>query len=159
MSAGAADNEQSVGDAEDVAGTGAANSEAVQDDRMTEIVEPNIPLSIRPYETGWSVVSLFASLITVIIGVVLTVLSVLRRSRKRHASNRLGLAIFGMAAAIVSTILFTSTEELQSQMILADSFTPVHVAMMAVAILCAFLFAKKETEELFSDNIPADNFR
>jgi hypothetical protein len=111
------------------------------------IPEQDIPLSIRPYEKGWSVANLLASLTTVVIGVGLVVSSTLRRNDDDDgSSNNFGLTVFGMTAAVMATILFTSTEDMQTQMIVADGFTVVHVVILAVAVLCAVLATKKNEE-------------
>jgi hypothetical protein len=119
----------------------------------TIITEADIPLSVVPYETGWSIVSLCASIFTIIIGVALVTMSMMRKGNgKGRPSNNFGLAVFSMVAAIVSTVLFTSTEEIQASMIVADSFTVVHVALLAVSVLCAFLFLKKDPKTSLSGN-------
>jgi hypothetical protein len=137
--------------------TGAASTEAPATDQMTQedvtkISEAEIPLSVRPYEIGWSLVSLIASLLTIIIGVTLMVFSVVRRNDRAHSSSTFGLSIFGMAAAILSTILFTSTEEIQAKMVLVDSFTVAHLAVLTVAVLCAILTMKRGVETSHSDD-------
>jgi uncharacterized membrane protein len=98
------------------------------------------------------VVNLVTSLLTVVIGVALVVFSVVRRNDKAHSSNTFGLAIFGMAAAILSTILFTSTEEIQYKMVVVDSFTVAHLAVLAVAVLCVVLAMRRGTEVSRSDD-------
>jgi hypothetical protein len=111
------------------------------------IPEEETPLSIKPYELGWSVVNLLATLLTIIIGVVLVVLSMVQRSGKDQTSNSFGLTVFGMAAAVISTILFVSTEDMRMRMIAVDSFTVAHVAVLAVAVLCAALSVRKEAQD------------
>jgi hypothetical protein len=123
------------------------------------IPDAEIPLVVRPYETGWSVVNLAASLFTIIIGVTLVILSVARRSDRVRSSNAFGLAIFGMVSAILSTILFTSTEEIQSKMVVIDSFTVAHLAVLAVAIFCAVLTMKRGAEVSQSDDAPGASER
>ncbi|MDR1184965.1 MAG: hypothetical protein LBK67_09225 [Coriobacteriales bacterium] len=125
-----------------------AATEAPSAGQTTEetIPDTEIPLIVRPYETGWSVVNLIASLLTIAIGVTLVILSVIHRGDKTRSSNSFGLAIFGMVAAILSTILFTSTEEIQSKMLVIDGFTVAHLAVLAVAVLCAVLTMKKGAE-------------
>jgi hypothetical protein len=140
----ALDDEQGTQDADTTAETPAIGPASIPD---TEI-----PLSVRPYETGWSAVNLTASLLTIIIGVTLVILSVIRRNDKASSSNTFGLAIFGMTAAILSTILFTSTAEIQAKMVVADSFTVAHLAVLAVAILCAALTMKRSTEVSQADD-------
>jgi hypothetical protein len=109
----------------------------------TTIPEQETPLSIRPYETGWSLINLLASLLTVIIGIGLVVVSTIRRNDDDGSPNNFGLTVFSMTAAVMATILFTSTADIQTQMIAVDSFTAVHVVVLAVAILCAVLSTKK----------------
>jgi hypothetical protein len=123
----------------------AASSDAAVASR--NIPDQDIPLSIRPYEQGWSLTNLFASLVTVIIGVSLVISSTLHRNNNDGSSNNFGLTVFGMTAAVMATILFSSTADIQTQMIAVDSFTVVHIVIMAVAILCAVLSMKKSEEE------------
>jgi hypothetical protein len=128
-----------------------AVEQTIEED-ATSIPDAEIPLVVRPYEMGWSVVNLVASLLTIIIGVTLVIMSVIRRGDKERSPNAFGLAIFGMVAAILSTILFTSTEEIQSKMVVIDSFTVAHLAVLAVAILCAVLTMKRGAEVSQSDD-------
>ncbi|MDR1083162.1 MAG: hypothetical protein LBL27_04765 [Coriobacteriales bacterium] len=114
----------------------------------TTIPEEEVPLSIRAYELGWSLVSFIATLLTVIIGVGLVVYSMIRRDSAKPGSDNFGLAVFSMAAAVISTVLFTSTADFQSSMIVADSFTVVHIAVLAVSILCAVLSLKDDVKAL-----------
>jgi hypothetical protein len=115
----------------------------------TALPEQEPPLSIRPYETGWSLTNLLASLLTIAIGIGLVISSTMRRNNDDGSSSNFGLTVFGMTAAVMATILFTSTEDIQTQMIVADSFTVVHLVILAVAVLCVALSMKK-TEEVSS---------
>jgi uncharacterized membrane protein len=141
----------------DAADSGAATGDAATgtepgDGTETEAIpEEETPLSKRSFESGWALVNLLASLVSIIIGVALMTHSMLRRSRDERSDfgssqlpQNFGLAVFGMLAAVISTILFTSTEDLGSRMILVDSFTVVHIAVLAVAVLCAVLSIKKD---------------
>jgi small basic protein len=129
-----------------------ADSEQAIEAEASDISESDIPLGVRPYETGWSVISLCASLLAIVIGVVLVTLFMVRKnSSPPQLSNNFGLAVFAMIAAIISTVLFTSTEEIQSQMILADSFTVAHIAILAVSLLCLGLSLRKEARASLSD--------
>jgi hypothetical protein len=112
----------------------------------TIISDQETPLSIRPYETGWSLANLLATLLTVAIGIGLVASSTMRRNGDEGSSHNFGLTVFGMTAAVMATILFTSTEDIQAQMVAVDSFTVVHIVILAVAILCVALSAKKNVE-------------
>jgi hypothetical protein len=143
-------------DAEQTTTTRGAVGDAVEAepaDDGTTIPEEETPLSRRSFEPGWALVNLLASLLTIIIGVTLVTYSMLSRSKGEQSGsdgqqppNNFGLAVFGMFAAVISTILFTSTEDLSSRMIVVDSFTVVHIAVLAVSILCAVLSVKREAE-------------
>jgi hypothetical protein len=108
------------------------------------IDEGQSPLSPQPYEQGWSLVNLLLSLLTVIIGVTLVGFSMLQRQRGSHVPSNFGLTVFSMASAVISTILFTSTEDVQTQMIAIDNFTIIHITILGVSLLCAFLFLRKD---------------
>jgi hypothetical protein len=109
--------------------------------------EEETPLVNKAYERGWSVVNLFATILTIVIGIVLVVFSLLHRRSEDHAPNTFGLTVFGMVAAVISTVLFVSTEDVRLRMIAVDSFTVVHVAVLAVAILCAILTVRKDVQD------------
>jgi hypothetical protein len=111
------------------------------------IPDERTPLIMQPHEEGWSVVNLVASLLAIIIGVALVGLSMAQRQRDSHVSKNLGLTVFSMAAAVISTILFTSTEDVQAQMVGIDGFTVIHVAMLAVSVLCAYLSLRKDSHK------------
>lgn len=137
-----ATNRSAVGDA---AAVGSVDSET------ENIPEEDTPLSKRSFELGWSLINLLASLASIIIGVALVTYSMLRRPRgellnpgEPQLPQNFGLAVFGMLAAVISTVLFTSTADLSARMIVADSFTVVHIAILAISILCAVLTLKRD---------------
>jgi hypothetical protein len=144
------------------AGNGAIEGDAIEGDpsdgtgegvdQATEAIpEEEPPLSTRAFEEGWALVNLLASLLSIVLGVALVSSSTLRRFRNGQPSSddqqlpqNFGLAVFSMLAAVISTVLFASTEDLGSHMIVADSFTVVHIALLAVAVLCTVLSLKKD---------------
>jgi hypothetical protein len=132
-------------EAESVDGTGEAVDPATE-----AIPDEETPLSRRSFEPGWALVNLLASLMSIIIGVSLVTYSMLRRNHSDNPDSEFqlpqnfGLAVFGMLAAVISTILFTSTEDLSSHMIMVDSFTVVHIAVVTISILCAALTLKRD---------------
>jgi hypothetical protein len=111
------------------------------------IDEGQSPLSPQPYAKGWSLVNLLISLLTIIIGVTLVGLSMIQRERDGRVPNNFGLTVFSMASAVISTILFTSTEDVQTQMIAIDNFTIIHITILGVSLLCAFLFLRKDLQK------------
>jgi hypothetical protein len=112
------------------------------------VPDEQTPLSVRAYESGWSLVNLVASLLTIIIGVGLVGLSMMRQHKSgEQVSSNFGLTIFGMAAAVISTILFTSTGDIQAQPTAVDGYTVVHLTILAVSILCAFLSVRKDLQK------------
>jgi hypothetical protein len=119
---------------------------ATQSDPATQAVtESETPRSIRPYELGWALTNLFATVLTLAIGVVMVIQTMLRRQNNTNAmSGGVGLTAFSAASAALSTVLFTSTEDLSARMIVADSFTVVHIALLAVAVLCAVLSMRRD---------------
>jgi hypothetical protein len=128
---------------------GAASDETAAgeaDDPQT-IPEQQTPLIAKPHERGWALVNLLASFLTVAIGVGLVGLSMMQRQRSTSASGSFGLTVFGMAAAVISTILFTSTEDIQTRMVAVDGFTVIHIAVLAVSILCVYLSVRKEPQK------------
>jgi hypothetical protein len=135
--------------------TGTGADESVSGEQSS-IPDEETPRSILPYELGWSLVNLFLSLLTTIIGLSLIVFFVLQKRDGLYPSNSFGLTVFGMLAALISLILFVSTEDLQSQMIMADSFTVAHIALLTVAVLCAGLSMKKDKQSLVSWNDERD---
>jgi hypothetical protein len=133
-------------EAESVNGT-----EEPVDPNAETITEKDTPLSKLPFEPGWALVNLLASLVSIIIGVTLVTYAMLRRPHgdqpdlsDSQLPQNFGLAVFGMLAAVISTILFTSTEDLSMRMILVDSFTVAHIAVLAISILCAALTLKRD---------------
>jgi hypothetical protein len=118
--------------------------------QTTTISEQQVPLVMLPYETGWALANLLASLLTVVVSVFLVFSSSLRRNNGERGSEGYGLTVFSMTAAIMTTILFASTEDIQSQMVVFDSLTVVHVALLAVAILCVVLSVKKNARARLS---------
>jgi hypothetical protein len=116
------------------------------------VSEPRVPLVMRPHETGWALSNLLASLLTIIISVSLVFRSTIRRDDHKRVPEGFGLTIFSMSAAIMTTILFTSTGDIHSQMVVFDSLTAAHVALLAVSILCTALSMKKNATIPFSGN-------
>ncbi|MDR2106347.1 MAG: hypothetical protein LBP24_02960 [Coriobacteriales bacterium] len=111
------------------------------------ISEGESPLSPQPYERGWSLVNLLISLLTIIIGIGLVALSMVQRQRDGRVPENFGLTVFGMASAVISTILFTSTEDIQAQMVVIDNFTTIHITVLGVSLLCVFLFLRKDLQK------------
>jgi hypothetical protein len=136
----------------DASAASAVSDESTETDLQTvpdpqAIPDQQTPLIPRPYERGWALVNLLVSLLTIIIGVGLVGLSMVQRQRRVRTSNSFGLTVFGMAAAVISTILFTSTEDLQSRMVVVDGFTVIHLAVLAVSVLCVYLSVRKESQK------------
>jgi hypothetical protein len=115
-----------------------------QGDTSETILEEEPPLSTAPYRLGWSLVNLLISLTTTAIGVLLAASFMMQKKNEDLLPNGFGLTVFSMIAAIISIILFVSTENLQLSMIAVNSFTVAHVAVLSVSILCMVLTVKKE---------------
>jgi hypothetical protein len=113
-------------------------------DPSQTILEEEPPLSTGPYRAGWSLINLLISLTTTAIGVFLAASFMVQRKNDELLPSGFGLTVFSMIAAIISIILFVSTENLQLSMIAANSFTVAHVAVLSVSVLCATLTVKKE---------------
>jgi hypothetical protein len=113
-------------------------------DPSQTILEEEPPLSTGPYRVGWSVVNLLISLTTTAIGVLLAASFMVQKKNGDLLPNGFGLTVFSMIAAIISIILFVSTENLQLSMIAANSFTVAHIAVLSVSVLCVALTVKKE---------------
>jgi hypothetical protein len=150
--------EQTASPAADVVGTADAAAETrgsseTQGSDPEAIPDSETPLNIRPYERGWSLVNLVAALLTIIIGVGLVGFSMVQRQHGGRMPDNFGLTVFGMAAAVISTILFTSTEDVQSQMIAVDGFTVIHITVLGIAFLCAFLSVRKDLQKDVQDTI------
>jgi hypothetical protein len=118
-------------------------------DPSETILEEEPPLSTAPYRSGWSLVNLVATLTATAIGVFLAVSFMVQKKNEDLLPNGFGLTVFSMIAAIISIILFVSTENLQLSMIAVNSFTVAHVAVLSVSILCMALTVKKEGRNLF----------
>jgi hypothetical protein len=107
----------------------------------------DVPHNAAPYEPGWSVVNLMALILTILIGVAMVFSSMLEQEKLGHASRNFSLAVISLLAAVLATILFTSTEDIGSHMIAIDNFTVAHIVILAAAIFCAVLSVKRSEEK------------
>ncbi|MDR0350456.1 MAG: hypothetical protein LBH64_02770 [Coriobacteriales bacterium] len=141
-----ADSDAPAGPSMKKAATEGTSSQDGVDRGGTRVIpESETPLSIRPYELGWALVNLLAALLSLVIGVAMAVMTMLQRQAdERQVSDSFGLTVFSMAAAAFSMILFTSTEDFSAGMILVDSFTVAHIALLAVALVCGALFLRRD---------------
>jgi hypothetical protein len=114
------------------------------DNGETTIPEDEVPLSKKPYELGWALFNLLATVFTAIIAVFLAVSLIRGRNKGEKQNNNFGLSIFSIIAAILSIVLFAGTEDFSMSMIIVDSYSVAHVSVLAVAILCAALSFKRD---------------
>jgi cytochrome bd-type quinol oxidase subunit 2 len=127
-----------------------ANEQAVQQGYAPDqviIMEDPVPLSNKPWEYGWSLFNLIATILTVAIAVILAIAMVASRRKDKKPNNRFGLSIFAFIAAFLSVLLFAGTQPItvpNAQMLIFDSYSVAHVSVLAVAILCGALSVRKE---------------
>jgi hypothetical protein len=146
-----ADNDTNGAGTDITATDAASNSPAMtgeEGDTSETLSEDEPPLSTAPHRSGWSLINLLATLTTTTIGVLLAVSFMVQKKNEDLLPNGFGLTVFSMIAAVISIILFVSTENLQLSMIAANSFTVAHVAVLSVSILCMTLTVKKEGRSL-----------
>jgi hypothetical protein len=134
--------------------SGAVESTAAESatEEETAIAEEEPPLSAKVYEGGWSLVNLLVVLLTVVVGVALVIRSMLRpqddtkEQGESQPSSSFGLSVLAMAAAIVSTILFTSTQDITAHMVAVDNFTFIHIAVLAIAVFCVVCSVRQDVK-------------
>lgn len=115
---------------------------------LETIPDSDTPLSIRPHELGWALVNFLTAALALVIGVAMVVSTMLQRQMHGgRLSDKFGLTVFSMSAAILSIILFTSTEDFSASMIMVDSFTVAHIALLAVALICGALYLKRDSRK------------
>ncbi|MDR1013468.1 MAG: hypothetical protein LBL86_00570 [Coriobacteriales bacterium] len=128
--------------------TGAAPDAGQSDTGLETIPDNDTPLSVRPYELGWALVNFLTASLALVIGVAMVVSTMLRRQAEGgRLSDKFGLTVFGMSAAILSIILFTSTEDFSTPMILVDSFTVAHVVLLVVALTCGVFYLRRDPDK------------
>jgi drug/metabolite transporter (DMT)-like permease len=121
------------------------------DSKATTIADETVPLSIKPYEYGWALFNLLATVLTVGIAIILAITMIVNKKKGSALSNNVGLSVFALVAAGLSVVLYFGTEPpLDTQMLIVDSYSVAHVSVLAVAILCAALSVKKDVKNIVS---------
>ena len=123
----------------------------------TVINEHDVPMAAS--NGFWALINLIAAALTVILGACMAVFGLRRNDEDSDskADRRIGARIFGIAAAIASVIAFILTEDMTLTMQMADEWTFLMIAILAVEVLIAAVSrkSKDENEEANAEMINA----
>ena len=139
-----------------------AVAESVDDPSATEdadidgeddviIDDEEVPLALARHNRGWSLMNLIFSISGGVLALIMGVHTLLRM-RYRYESEpiergRLLLMLAVPMQAIIGIILFLTTQDGSSFMLLVDGLTIVHAVLFLIGALCYFLVYRIERDE------------
>ncbi len=141
------------------AGEGLEDEEAMQDETPEEIPDDAAPLALMP---GWALLNLFAMILTVCISAGMIITFSERNggadrendgtgreltAGKKTEDGRRKSKFFGLIPGLGSLATFFLTEDMSANMELADRWTALMLAMLAIDAALAWLTRNEKPEE------------